>query len=151
MMKNCIIDGEPFQAIRPQAKYCSARCRKRAQRGTVVTRPDSVTTGTKPVPPDVTRISPGANPSNSGDPVEHPFITATKKQLETAGVLDTMLGQQALRIATQMSGFETAGGMASLSKELSRVMAEALRAAVSAQTDPVDELQARREAKLAAG
>jgi hypothetical protein len=95
--------------------------------------------------PAGTSINPDATSPNFD---ANSLVRATIKDLETAGVLDTMLGQQAIRIATQMSGFETAGGMASLSKELSRVMAEALRAAAAVAVDDVDELKARRDAKV---
>lgn len=147
MIKKCAIATCPntFQAIRPQAKYCGATCRKRAQRGTVVTRTESVTSSGKSPDQAVTSIAPDVDPPNSS------LVMATRNELEAANVANTMLGQMALSIAAQMSRGETAGGMASLSKELSRVSAEALRAAVPLVADPIDELARRREEKLAAG
>jgi hypothetical protein len=76
------------------------------------------------------------------------LVVATKVELEAAGRLDSVLGQQALRLAQQMSGFETGGGMAALSRELRATMAEATRGAAVA-ADPLDELKARRDAKRA--
>jgi hypothetical protein len=96
-----------------------------------------VTVDPAPVSPDQGEVS-----------VNNSLIRATRAELEAYGVVDSMMGQQALRIAEQMSGFETAGGMASLSKELSRVMAEATRSAVLVD-DPTDELRLKREARRA--
>lgn len=70
--------------------------------------------------------------------------------LQDADRLDTVLGQQALALAAQIvSPFQTGAGVASLSKELRAVMAEAMRG-VAAAADPVDELRRRRDAKRAA-
>lgn len=80
-------------------------------------------------------------------------MKATTAELEAAGKLDTMLGQQALALARRMSGEVT--GVAALSKELSRVMAAAVAnmpgAGSAAVADEVDELRKRRNAKRAAG
>lgn len=142
MIKICIVDGTPFEATKATAKYCSARCNKRAQRGQFgLTPPVQVPSRSKKA---------GSAP-NSSVPGDSPLVVVVRRELEAAGVADTIDGQLALQLAVQMSGSETAGGMSSLSKEFSRVKAEALRGAVSAVTDPVDELQARREAKMAAG
>jgi hypothetical protein len=67
-----------------------------------------------------------------------------------------MLGQQALALAARMSGTETVGGIAALSRELRTVMAAAIGAVSAAppaagQGDEVDELRARRNAKQCAG
>lgn len=146
MKRNCNQCGRSYEAIRPQSKYCKPSCRVQHSRNPASPRRDSVQIRSKKASPAADSInqdldSPAIDGSNS-------LVKATMTELEAAGVLDTMLGQQALRIATQMSGFETAGGMAALSKELSRVMAEAMRAAVPLVADPVDELAKRREEKL---
>lgn len=142
-MRNCVICGQPFDALR--ANFCSATCRKRSSRGMPSIAVNSLS---NPVTKGTTSISNGDNSVNNGD---NSLVKATHLELEAAGVLDTIDGQQAMRLATQMCGRETAGGMASLSKEFSRVKAEALRAAVALVADPIDELARRREAKLAAG
>jgi hypothetical protein len=144
--KKCVICGKSFQGIRPQAMYCGATCRKRAQRGTIVPRqPVTRQKIAPPVPEDGGELEANTNTNPNS------LVIATRKELEAAGCAESMMGQQALRIAQQMSGFETAGGMAALSKELSRVMAEAVRTAPPLVADPVDELARRREEKLAAG
>lgn len=150
MIVNCLIDGVAFEATRPQAKYCSARCRKRAQRGSFgQTPPVEMTSRSKKASSASSSATPGGNSGAPVDPAEKPFIRATREELEAAGVLDSVIGQHVLLIAQQMCGRETAGGMTTLSKEFSRMRAEALRSAVSAVIDPVDELRARREAKAA--
>jgi hypothetical protein len=139
---NC---GRSYEAMRPTSKFCSSNCRARNHQ----TAPRPVSSRPKKAAPADTSIGSAATSSKDGEP--NSLVTATRKELEAAGVADTMMGQQALRIAQQMSGFETAGGMAALSKELSRVMAEAVRTAPPLVADPVDELAKRREEKLAAG
>jgi hypothetical protein len=76
------------------------------------------------------------------------LVQATRRELEAADKVDTMLGQQALALAARMSGTETPGGIASISRELRTVMAAAI-GPVSKVTkaDSVDELRARRDAK----
>ncbi len=61
-----------------------------------------------------------------------------------------MIGQHALEIAKRIVGAPGMNtGVASLSKELSRVMGEA-RSVSTVAADPVDDLKARRDAKRAA-
>jgi hypothetical protein len=131
--RNCDVCQRPFEASRPNAKFCGSTCRKRHSRGPADNHADA--------PPD-----PGADASNS-------LVKATTAELEAAGKLDTMLGQQALALARRMSGEVT--GVAALSKELSRVMAAAVAnmpgAGSAAVADEVDELRKRRNAKRAAG
>lgn len=156
MKRNCNQCGRSYEAQRPTSKYCRASCRTQYSRNPATAWSNSMQIGKKKVAPAVKSsssaadsIDPVVNSKPAGD--SNSLVKATLSELEAAGAVDTMLGQQALRIATEMSGFGTAGGMAALSKELSRVMAEALRVAISAIADPVDELAARRDAKMAAG
>lgn len=72
-------------------------------------------------------------------------------ELDAAGRLVSVPGVQAVLLASRMEGLmETGAAVAALSKELSRVMGEALGAA-SAVADPVDELRRLRDAKRDAG
>lgn len=93
-------------------------------------------------------------PPEQAETSENPLVAATKRELETAGKLDSMLGQQALALAARMSGADSVAGYASLSRELRTVMAAAIGTAPAAppaagQGDEVDELRARRDAKRA--
>jgi len=147
MKRKCNYCDRPYQAQRPTSKFCSNNCRARNSQTGGPIRRDPVQPCSNKAGLAAGSMDAVADPSSPGD--NNSLVKATRSELEAAGVVDTMLGQQALSIAIQMSGFETASGMAALSKELSRVMAEALRSAVSATADAVDELSARRDAKLA--
>ena len=85
------------------------------------------------------------------NPVDTPLVRATRAELEAAGKLDTRLGQQALVLAAGMSA---GSGVGQLSRELDRVMAEAIgftppTAGTAPTGDTLDELRARRDAKRA--
>lgn len=126
MQRICAICNRTFEARRKDARYCGSTCRNSRARGA------------KPL-------------TDLGD---SPLVKATRTELEAAGKLDTMLGQQALILAARMSGTETAGGVGTLSKELSRVVAAATGttppgAPATGKGDSVDELRARRDAKRA--
>jgi hypothetical protein len=93
----------------------------------------------------VTRPSPVPTPGH-----ESPLVRTTRQALEDAGVLDSVAGQQALLLATRMtSPHETGAAVASMSKQLQAVVAEALKSVKL--RDPLDELRLRRDAKRVAG
>jgi hypothetical protein len=117
-----------FEAKSTRARFCTDRCRKRAQRG-----------GAAPAK----KAAPRKSRAMSG------FEKATLAELRKLGAVDTMLGQQALTIAKRMAGeTETGSAVATLSREHSRLMAE-LAARKVAAADPVNEVQRRRDEKLA--
>lgn len=130
MQRSCDSCGVEYQAKRKASRYCSDTCRKRAQR------------------------SPDRSPRRSVEPRDGGvprLVTATRAELEDAGRLDTVLGQQAMALAERIaSPHETGAAVASLSKELRAVMEAALDG-VATKADPLDELRARRERKRAAG
>lgn len=132
MMRNCVVCGETYSAQRPQSKYCGQTCRKRRQRS-----PEVVKTREFPAETD--------QDADSGGAVG--LVESVRHALTKAKRMETTIGQQALLIAERMSRFDTGGGTAALSRELRAIMAEALREA--AEVDPVDELNARRDAKRA--
>ena len=138
----CAGCGEAFEAGSSRAKWCSARCRKRAQRSSDVVEP--------------------AVESKSVDPRDDDggLVAAVRAELERAGQLDTVPGQQALVLARAMTKVD-ASGLSGLSKELSRVKAEALGESspspgpgvATGDDDEDDEVKAarrRREEKAAA-
>lgn len=140
MKRNCDECGREYETKRPQSRSCGATCRKRKSRRQ---QEQPSTTPATTVAPEV---------------VEGPLVIATRDELQAAGKLETMLGQQAVRLAEEMSSSQTAAGMASLSKELRTIMAELKPRTqftpgsgerVPAETDEVDDLRARRDAKLA--
>jgi hypothetical protein len=130
----CAGCGEDFQAGSPQAKWCSAGCKKRAQRNPQ---------------PEVESPPPEAAPVDSG------LVDSVHNELAEAGVADTFAGQLALQLARKMSAVD-ATGVAALSKELRLVMIEALADGKPSEPAPeeVDDEVAlarkAREAKAAA-
>ncbi len=128
MQRQCDQCGKPFEAKRPTAKYCSGTCRTRRSRS-----------GPPAPPPPVV----DAGPSDG-------LISSVRNELEKLQQVDSVLGQHALEIARRIVGAPGMNtGVASLSKELSRVMGEA-RSVSTVADDPVDDLKARRDAKRAA-
>jgi hypothetical protein len=77
-------------------------------------------------------------------------VAAITEELEAAGRLGSVLGRQALALARAVDDPSTSGAaVASLSRELRVVMAEAVRGAVVVR-DGLDEVAARRAAKVEA-
>lgn len=129
MRRECAVCSAPFEAQRPQAKYCGDTCRQRAKRGGLA---QSRTAAPRPA-------------SDSG------LLEAVRAELEGAGRLDTVAGQHALELANRIvnaPGMNT--GVAALSKQLQAVLAEALRNS-GQSVNPLDELRARRDRKRRTG
>src|SRR4051812_21005837 len=125
----CESCGNEFRAQRTSAKYCGPTCRSRAHRA----KPAE-----QPAPAPVTRLPFSTDPFRSN--LEQTVIN----ELERAERLHTVAGQQAVALAAQLSSvMATPSGMASVSKELSRVMETAL--AGMSKEDSVDELRAIRD------
>lgn len=156
----CVGCGKSFRAGAKHAKFCSTRCRVRANRkGTNV-----VTLGELA---DALAIEPPAKPKRKGKAAAAAEVDAVEsgdddaltdsrlqlraqviRELTEADRLNTTLGQQAVVLAdTLCSPFDTGSAKAAVSKELSRVMGEALKGAQVALS-PLDELRLRREQKL---
>jgi hypothetical protein len=119
-VRTCPVDGTDMSARRPSAKYCSDRCKKRAQRGgTVVALPPA------PTGPVTVRASVLAD-------------------LEAAGRVDTPLGQTALVLAERLDArADTGSAIASVAKQLQATL-EAATSDATLAVNPLDELRARR-------
>jgi hypothetical protein len=116
--RHCAICARPFEAKTNAARYCGSTCRNRKARGSA------------PIAETVAELP-----------------ARTREQLDAVGRLNSVLGQQALRLAEQIC-VETGSSLAALNRELRATMAEALDG-VPAAADPLDELKARREARRA--
>lgn len=128
MTRNCDFCGQSYAAQRPTSKFCSSTCRGKNSRGDQ---------------PPVAAVSAPVDP---GRPVAG-LVDAVSAELEALGRLDSVTGQHALELANRIvSAPGMNAGVAALSKELSRVLVDARGS--SAVVDPVDELGARRDAKL---
>ena len=104
------------------------------------------------VPPAPTE--PSSEPEQPSEPAPSPddvppLVAATRRELQAADRLDSVAGQQALKLAERMYGlFDTGSAIAALSRELRAAMAEALKDAPRAG-DSLDELAERRRRKAA--
>lgn len=125
--------GKTFSAKSNRARYCSDRCRKRAQRGggEVVELPAKV-----------------GQVEGSVLDVAGPVVTATVDALKAADRLETPHGAMALSLARRMDlpGLDTGSALAAVSRQLDAILAVALRGAgvASAPQQLQDELAARR-------
>jgi hypothetical protein len=130
--RTCDVCGDPFVAVRENARFCSARCRKRHSRN-----PDDVV-------PTVIRAAPLVEGEVSS------IEEATRAQLEAVDRARSPLGQIALLLARRLdeNRRESGMGVAAVVREHSRVLADAVRGA-SAAADPVDQLRVRRDRKRA--
>jgi hypothetical protein len=127
----CTACGTSFEAKSPRATYCSSACRKRGSRAGVKASVEQI------------------RPAEDEDAAT-PLLTATRRELEDAGVAETALGQQAIELARRMSDPRAMGlSVAPISKELRSVMADAMKDAPKASS--LDELRARRDRKRHAG
>lgn len=126
MTYNCKVCGIEFGAKRATAKYCSERCRKRAQRA----------------PASVVGLQ-SLGPVSDGD-----LTRATRAKLVAVGRADTELGAAALLVAARLDAVslrETGAGVAALMKEFRATLADAVRDAESSD-DELDQI--RRSAAL---
>lgn len=137
MQVQCHNCGQPFEAKRSHAKWCSAACRKQTQRA-----PGASVTELRPIRP---AENPDGAPADVG-----PVFAATWKKLEDADRLHEPEGVAALALAHRLDngGRDTGSALASVARELRATLADALKGAGVA-ADPLDQLRARREAKLA--
>jgi hypothetical protein len=135
--KQCAVCPAEFEAKRASARYCSERCKKRAQRS-----PDRAAA---PSPRKVPELPAGLAADS--------LLAATAAKLAAAGRLDGPEGQAALILAARigLSPFsaETGASVAALVRQLHATLAEAL-AGAKESGDPVeDELRAARERRRA--
>jgi hypothetical protein len=113
--------------------YCDSLCRNRASRA-------------RRANPDAVVALPAAPPP----PPDTSLADVVRRDLEAAERLETLPGQIALALALRMTAAgTTASSVASLSKELRALMAEALAGTVVRRRDLIDEIGARREQKAA--
>ena len=128
-MTQCHQCGTEFRASKSTARFCSARCRVAAHRAASKPGASVVTLASRRKAEEVV-----ASVGSIEDAVK----------LELGAMVSTTLGQQALLLARRLDwGSEPSGSaVASLSKQLTDVMARALaQAAASDETDPLVAIQ----------
>jgi hypothetical protein len=123
--KTCLVDGVPFEAKRAAAKYCSERCRKRAQRGHLL----PVSTLPKPDVPDGVTVA------------------QVRAELGAAGRADTYLGAAALALAERIDNATAVMGFAALVREL-RVTMEAAMEGAGNDVDALTDIRSSAALKL---
>ena len=162
MVRSCEACGTAFDAKSGRAKYCSDRCRKRAQRGvkSCAACPgplDSKSPRAKycsdrcrkraqrrtPLAP-VTPLAPTAVEPDSGEGL----VGVSRVALERAGMLATPEGARVMLLARRLdkAGMDTGSSIAALVREHA-VQLDAAIAKGTVAADPVDELQEKRRAR----
>lgn len=127
MRRDCDSCGSGYDAQRPNSKFCSESCRKKATRGTSTPRMEPISAAVDPIASTHSRVL---------------------ADLEKAGRAETYLGAAALALADRIDQSTAVMGFAALVKELRSTM-DAAMAGVTVADDPVDELRARRDRKYA--
>jgi hypothetical protein len=126
--KQCAMCPAEFDAKRAAAKYCSERCRKRAQR----------------------QPAPAAALPMPADP-DSELWSATLAELAVAGRVNCASGRAALALARRIdAGGDTGSAVASMVREHRAALADAVKGQMAA-VNPMDELRLRRERGKAAG
>jgi hypothetical protein len=88
-MRKCAICQRPFEAKRPQAKYCGETCKKRAQR---------VPAGIVPIKPAEPVHETASQAHTPGD-----VAAAVAAELTAAGCESSSLGAQAIQLVRRMT------------------------------------------------
>lgn len=132
----CAECGTEFETRHPRAKYCpgKAACRKAASR-----RPTKK--GKRETEPDA--------PAKPPAPTYDTLAEQVKASLTELEALETISGMAAVRVAQQIDrGGDSGSAVATLSKELSRLVVEAKAEAQGKRKDDADEIMERVGAKL---
>lgn len=123
--KSCEVCSTRFEAQRSSSKFCTPKCRSVAfQRR---------------------HANAEAGPAQEA---EGPTLVAVRAQLVAAGRSGTYLGAAAIKLAERIDSSTAVMGFAALVKQLEATMGAAL-AGVKVADDPVDEVRALRDRKLA--
>lgn len=134
--------GTSLAGRTPRARFCSSDCRAKATKRRRKGQPEDIGTGV------VVPFAPP--PDESAPPVEPdgPVTRSTLDVLTRAERVSTPSGQVALALARRIDKAADSGSsLAALARQLSETMTEAL-VGVVLEPDKVDELRARRDAKL---
>jgi len=126
-----------FDAKTRSATFCGVKCRQAASRRDREARAEG----------ELAPVSSISSPETADSPPEAALVATTRRELAEAGVADTVHGQIALRLALKLSQpGDTGSAMASLARQLSAAMSEAL-AGGTKKADALDELAAWRDRK----
>lgn len=138
--RSCEQCGTAFTSPRKQARFCSSTCRSRAHRGKppALTVVDAVTPKTTSKPK-----------SEAPAPVYDTLEEQVRTSLTAVNALDTIAGMAAVRVAQQIDrGGDSGSAVATLSKELSRLVDAAKVEAAPRNKDQADDIAARVNEKI---
>lgn len=148
VIRPCEECGETFPAKTQRAKYCGATCRVRANRRPSKVGAAKAKAGGQQTGGTVTQLPIAGGPldqTSPADPSVEDIVGSlaeqVRKTLTEAQALDTIAGAQAVRIARQIDrGDDSGSAVATLSKELSRLVVEAKVEAAPRNRDRVDSM-----------
>ena len=139
MERRCDVCGTTYTARRASSRFCSERCKKRAQRAPATQRSGK----RHRAPPNAAVV-----------PLPQPDVTAgvaesTRRRLDEMGRLDTPLGQAAMALAHRLDDprGDTGSAVAAMARQLQATLSAAT-ADVRPAGDLLTELRARRDRKL---
>lgn len=105
--------GKSLKGRSPRTRFCDSKCRGKANR-----RPDKIGAHKAQIPADA--------PAGRAEPEYDTLADQLRASLTEMQAMDTIAGMAALRIAQQIDkGRDTGSAVATLSKELSRLVVEA--------------------------
>jgi hypothetical protein len=137
----CAECGKEFQTTSPRAKFCpdNSACRKAASR-----RPSKQGRQELNAPTaDVVQLPDRAPAAEGG------LAKQIRASLEAAGAFETVAGMSALMLARQIDkGQDSGSAVATMTKELSRLMTEARAEAAPQHRDAADDVMAAAAAKI---
>ena len=151
--------GKPYVAKTKRSKFCGDTCRVRAHRrpsktGAARTKAARAATGAPGA--TVTQLPTAGGPLDQTSPadplvedIEGSLADQVRKTLTAEKALDTISGAQAIRIARQIDrGDDSGSAVATLSKELSRLVEAAKVEAAPRIKDAADDVMDRVKQKL---
>ena len=145
--RDCDECGTTYSAKRPTSKYCSVACRTRVSR-----RPGKIPAHLGHLALNSVADNGSEKPAAGVTPpttLYDSLADQIKVSLSDAQAMDTISGMAALRIAQQIDrGGDSGSAVATLTKELSRLTAEAKVEAAPRIKDRVDDVASAVIAKL---
>lgn len=139
MMKvTCIVCGVRVEAARARRKFCGQRCYMRAYRAAKRAEARPV----EPAPPHRPWTTRATAESAAASSADEALVASVRSELARLAVLESSLGQQTVVVAAALG--RALSGHASISRELSRLRAEARAMGAERRTSVFDEIAARR-------
>lgn len=143
--------GKPFEAKTRRAKFCHVNCRVRANRrpGKVGKAKAAQSASGAPTGGQVVTLPTASGPDAGSEQPEGLLAAQVRTSLTEYEALETFAGAAAVRVAQQIDRGEDSGSaVATMTKELSRLMAEARAEAAPKKRDGADDVMSRAAEKI---